>query len=190
MAKNWSSPLRPSSFPVVGVGTSAGGILALRAFFSALKTPTGSAFIVIQNLHPEYQSHLVRMLAKCTALPVVTAEDGLMVKPGCVYLAAPGQALTMQDGRLKSAAVIERRGTGIGTVDTFFQGLAAECGDRAVAVVLSGTGVDGAAGAVRVKQAGGLVFAQEPATAEHDGMAGAVIAAGAADYVLPPFAIA
>ncbi|MBL1263913.1 PAS domain-containing protein [Methylomicrobium sp. RS1] len=177
-------------FPVAGIGASAGGIEALQRLFKALPHRTGLAFAVIQHLLPEQPSRLVELLQKATVLPVCEARDGMTVEADHVYVIAPGEILALEEGRLRSRPFSGSVRPGIDTIDTFFESLAAEQGTQALAVVLSGSGSDGAAGAIRVRQAGGLVFVQDPLTAQHDGMPLAAIAAGAASHILPIEAIA
>jgi two-component system CheB/CheR fusion protein len=172
-------------FPIVGIGASAGGIDALRSLFKLLPEQTGLAFVVVQHLSSEYPSQLPDLLEKSTALSVCEAEDGLKVEPDHVYIAAPGEALTLERGILRCRPFRAEEHAGIDSIDSFFESLAADHGRQAIAVVLSGTGKDGAAGIIRIRQAGGIVFVQNPHTAQHDGMPRAAIATGAANHILP-----
>ncbi|MBV9549731.1 MAG: GAF domain-containing protein [Alphaproteobacteria bacterium] len=174
-----------AGFPVVGIGASAGGINALQSLFKTIPAGTNLALVVVQHLLPDKPSQLAGLISRWTAMPVREAREGMALEPNCVFVAPPGLALSLENGvfvtqPLDSAAAR----LGIDVIDTFFESLANAMGPRAIAVVLSGTGADGAAGAVRVKQAGGMVLVQEPATAMHDGMPMAAIANGAADHVL------
>lgn len=176
---------KSAPFGVVGIGASAGGITALQSLFGALTPPPKLAFVVVQHL-PEKPSELVALIGRWTRLPVYEAREGVKLKPNAVFVAPPGQALSLKRGVFDH----ERRAgagprAGIDTIDSFFESLAAEFGPQAIAVVLSGTGSDGAAGAVRIKQAGGMVLVQDPTTAMHEGMPRAAIANGAADHILP-----
>jgi len=170
---------------VVGIGASAGGVPALRTFFNALPEHCNCAFIVILHSQSEGQSQLSQLIRACTHLHVCEATDGVTPARNHVYVARSDRAVTLAQGRLRTQP--HSRGAtrpGIDTVDGFLESLAADLGKRAIAVVLSGTGSDGAAGAMRVKQNGGMVFVQDPATAEHDGMPLAAIGTGAVDHVL------
>ena len=175
-------------FPVVGVGASAGGLEALEHFLGRLG-PTGMAFVIVQHLAPEKESHLSAILARATQLPVVQASEGMRVERDHIYVIPPGSNLALNEGRLHLVdlpPVINR--SAVQPVDFFFHSLAADCGARCMGVVLSGTGVDGMRGLQEIREAGGLTFAQDPATARFPGMPSA--AAVGADAVLAPQEIA
>jgi two-component system, chemotaxis family, CheB/CheR fusion protein len=180
-----------TEFPIVGIGASAGGITALQTLFKAITVTPNLAFVVVQHLVPDQQSQLAALLGNWTALRVRQAGDGVKLESNCVFVAPPGQALELEDGVFATKR-LDRLGPrpGIDSVDSFFESLAKDFGQRAIAVVLSGTGADGAAGAVRIKQAGGMVLVQDPITATHDGMPRATIATGAADHIMPLGALA
>jgi two-component system CheB/CheR fusion protein len=178
------------SFPVAGIGASAGGIDALRGLFGALPEKTGLAFVVVQHLHPDHPSHLAELLGNSTVLPVLEAVDGMAVEPDHVYLIGPGEVLTIENGALRCRPFSDRARVYLDLIDTFFNSLAADRGRQAVAVILSGTGTDGAAGVQCVKQAGGKVLVQAPTTAMYDGMPCAAIGSGAAGHILPVESIA
>ena len=172
-------------FPVVGIGASAGGIEALEAFFDGTSPDSGMAFIVVQHLSPEHQSLMAEILARHTSMPVHQIDDGMPVKPNCVYVIAPGYTLTIADGCLHLGAPVEKRGHRR-PVDDFFRSLAAEQKEKAIAVILSGTGTNGTAGAQAIKAAGGICIAQNPESAAFPGMPRSLIQAGYADQVLDP----
>lgn len=180
---------RPTAGPekpayMVGIGASAGGLEALRSFFSAMPPDSGLAFVVIQHLAPNHKSLMAELLARATDMPVARAEEGVRPLPNHVYLIPPGFNLT-----LKGVGLHLERGPGGGTlnlpIDIFFRSLAKELGDRAVAIVLSGTGSDGARGIRAVKEAGGMIMVQAEASAKFAGMPASAIATGAADFILP-----
>jgi two-component system CheB/CheR fusion protein len=178
---------------LVGIGASAGGLEALERLFAALPAPEECgapiAFVVVQHLSPDHKSLMVELLARHTRFAVRPAEDAQTIEPGCVYVLQPRKAIRLHDGLL----VLDERGATHGLplpIDTFFQSLGEGVGGRAIAVVLSGTGSDGARGANAVKEAGGAVFVQLPETARFDGMPRAAIAMGVADRVLSPEALA
>jgi two-component system CheB/CheR fusion protein len=177
-------------FPVIGIGASAGGIVSLRNLFKTLPLQTGLAFVVVQHLHPEHPSQLAELLGKSTAIPVCEAVDGMAVQRDHIYIIPPGQVLTLEKGCLRCRPFSGHARVCVDIIDTFFKSLAADQGQQAVAIVLSGTGNDGAAGVSRIKQAGGRVFVQDPTTAQHEGMPRAAIRTGAADHVLSEEAIA
>ncbi|HEY1417472.1 MAG TPA: chemotaxis protein CheB, partial [Myxococcaceae bacterium] len=177
-----------TAFPVVGVGASAGGLEALETFFSRFSR-TGMAFVVIQHLAPDRQSHLPEILSRSTRLPVTQATDGIVVEPDHIYVIPPGVNLAMFQGKLLLMEVPRApSGERVLPVDFFFQSMARDCGARCMGVVLSGTGIDGMRGLQDIREAGGLTFAQDPSTAKFQGMPTA--AAVGADSVLPPEAIA
>lgn len=175
-------------FYVCGIGASAGGLPALERFFRHTSTDTGIAFVVVQHLSPDHESMMVELLGKYTDLPVERAVDGAEIRPDHVYLIPPGVNITIAAGRL--SLVSQNRSHLNLPVDIFFRSLARERGDRAIGVLLSGTGSDGTIGAGEIKQAGGVVVVQEPKSASYDGMPRSVLSKGLADIVLPPEQIA
>jgi len=185
-----------ANFPVVAVGASAGGLEAFRALLAALPATTGMAIILVQHLDPTHASMLVDLLSSHTGMTVLQASQGLPLAPDHVFVIPPGRFLAVSDGALR----LSRPGDGHGNppgdslgdprgvrmpFDFLLRSLAVSFGERAVCVVLSGTGNDGSAGAKEVKEAGGLVIAQKPEEAEFDGMPCGAIATGAVDLVLP-----
>jgi len=168
----------------VGIGASAGGLEALRSFFSAMPADSGMAFVVIQHLAPDYKSLMVELLARLTEMPVVRAEEGMEVMANRVYLIPPRFNLSISGGRLHLTRPPGGKTLNL-PIDIFFRSLAQECAERAVAIVLSGTGSDGARGIRAVKEAGGMVMVQAEASAKFGGMPASAIATGTADYVLP-----
>lgn len=150
---------RSPSFAVVGLGASAGGVGALQAFFKAAPEAAGVAYVVVQHLSPDTQSHLAEILGRATAMPVVEVLEDVAPEPDRVYVIAPDESLVLEDGLLRIRPAGDRPRH---PVDRFFESLAAALGPRAVGVVLSGTGSNGSAGALRIKSASGAVFAQDP----------------------------
>ena len=194
-----SGPVRPARAPgepvrsppvnhpsiVVGLGASAGGLEALQSFFSHMPADSGLAFVVIQHLSPDYKSLMVELLSKTTTMPVRRIEDGMPIEANTVYLIPPKNNVTVYHQTLMLAAQDHGRGLNL-PIDLFFCSLAEDLGERAVGIVLSGTGSDGTRGIRAIKEAGGLAIAQDPGTAKFDGMPASVIATGLADYILPP----
>jgi two-component system CheB/CheR fusion protein len=173
-------------FPIVGIGASAGGLAAFEAFFSAMPPggDTGMSFVLVQHLSPVHKSTLVELVQRYTRMQVLEAAEGMPVQPHCTYIIPPNHDLTLQAGVLHLAqhdAVRKPRMT----VDHFFSSLAASQRERAICIVMSGTGSDGTLGLRDVKAEGGMVMVQSPATAEYDGMPGSAMATGMVDYVLP-----
>ena len=176
---------------IVGLGASAGGPDALERFFAQVPEKTGVAFVVVQHLSPEHRSWLREVLARVTHLPVRVAEDGMLVQRDTVTLIPPAQLLRISAGRLQLLPCPS--GSLALPVDVFFQSLAGDQGDRAVAVVLSGAGfldlADGTRGVRAIKEAGGLVMVQSEDTAHFVSMPHSAIATGLADFVLAPEAM-
>ena len=170
---------------VVGVGASAGGLEAFTEFLLATPPNTGMAFVLIVHLPPDRNSLMAEVLAKRTRMPVRQIEDGMAVEPDHVYVIRPGHTLTIGNGRLHLTVPLETRGH-TRPVDDFFRSLAAEQRERAVAVVLSGMGSNGTAGAQAIKAVGGICLAQDPESALYPSMPRHLLDQGNADYVLPP----
>ncbi|HRD49241.1 MAG: PAS domain-containing protein [Candidatus Competibacter sp.] len=181
-----SSP--PAAAPLshyVAVGASAGGLEAIESFFSHMPPDSSLGFIVIQHLSPDYKSLMVELLSKKTAMPVHRAEDGMMVLPNNVYLIPPKKNLTIFHGKLLLSD--QDRSPGINLpIDVFLRSLAEDQGEKAIAIILSGTGSDGARGVRVIKEYGGMVMVQDEESAKFDGMPRAAISTGLADFILPP----
>jgi two-component system, chemotaxis family, CheB/CheR fusion protein len=174
------------AFSIVGIGASAGGLAAFDAFFSGMPAGTAPdmALVLVQHLAPDYESHLVDLIRRQTDLEVIEVTDGMTVEKNHVYVMPPAKAMAFRDGRMRLLEPTEPRGHRL-PIDFFFRSLAEEKGEKAICVILSGTGSDGSLGARAVKEAGGLVLAQEPESTEHGGMPRSAIATGAVDHVLP-----
>lgn len=169
---------------IVAVGASAGGLAALQEFFSKLPPESANlAFVVIQHLAPDHKSLMQELLARHSTLPVRVAQNRDELRAGCVYLIPPATFLTYKQGRLQVSA---RGGQPHVPFDHFLHSLASGVGDRAVCIILSGTGNDGARGLLSIKEVGGLVMAQDESSAEYAGMPEAAIETGGVDLVLPP----
>ena len=167
---------------VVGIGASAGGLNAYKAFFDALPSNTGMAFVVISHIHPAAHSQLAEILSRHTKMTVVLAASGMKIRANQVYV-IPGNAdLLIEDGILNVVSPRTRRNA---QVDLFFTSLATAMGERAVGIVFSGYDGDGAAGCKRIKAAGGTTFAQD-ISAEVSGMPLSARVMGCVDFVLPP----
>jgi two-component system CheB/CheR fusion protein len=170
---------------VVGVGASAGGLESLEQLFQGVPPDSGMAFVVIQHLSPDFKSMMDELLARDTTMPIVRAEEGLAVQPNHVYLLPPRKEMTIEGGRLRLIDKDLAKGLAL-PIDRFFSSLATDCGPRAVAVVLSGSGSDGSRGVRDVAKAGGLVATETLSTAKFDGMPMSAQATGVVDAVLPP----
>jgi two-component system CheB/CheR fusion protein len=176
-------------FPIVGIGASAGGLDACKALVEAVQAGSGMAFILVQHLDPSHESMMVELLAGHTSLNVRQATDGMLIEPDNLYVIAPGTYLSVDDDALVVSPPTARHGARL-PIDFLLNSMAEHFGRRAVAVVLSGTGADGANALKGVKDHGGMVIAQEPAEAEYDGMPRSAIATGLVDLVLPASQIA
>ena len=176
-------------FPIVGLGASAGGLEAFRRLLTALPAGNGMTLILIQHLDPTHASMMVDLLAGYTPLKVEQAADGVVLQREHVYLIPPGTYLSIHNGALHLSQPRERHGARM-PFDFFLHSLAEELGERAICVILSGTGSDGSLGLKAVKEQGGLVIVQEPDEAEFDGMPRSAVMTGAADLVLPVAKIA
>jgi PAS domain S-box-containing protein len=179
---------KPPCF-VVGIGASAGGQAALEQLFTSMPHDCGLAFVVIMHLHPEGPSYLPEILGRCTPMPVLTAEDGMPLQPNTINVIPAGMDLTVDEGLIRLETAERTRGVHH-PIDCFFQSLAADAAKRGVAVLLSGFGIDGSAGVKAVREAGGVVLAQEPASAVNPAMPKSAIATGAVDFILPAEEIA
>ena len=170
---------------VVGIGASAGGLEALKAFFGAMPPGSGLVFVVVVHLDPTHSSLMPELLAKTTPLSVEQAHDRQPLEADHVYIIPPNRTLTVDQGLLRVREVADRRGLR-GTIDHFFRSLAADQRSNAVGIVLSGTGTEGMLGARAIKAEEGLVMAQAPDTASQPSMPANVIATGLVDFVLAP----
>lgn len=175
-------------FPIVGIGASAGGLEALEELFENMPAGTGMAFVVITHLHPGYPSLLPDLLAKVTEIPVVSAADGLRVEPDHIYVGPPGGQIAILHGILHRMETEKAEAPRL-PIDYFFRSLAEDQKDRAISIVLSGTGTDGTLGLKAVKGESGMVMVQQPQSAKYAGMPSSAIATGLADYVLAPVAM-
>src|SRR5512141_64518 len=169
---------------VVGIGASAGGLAALRTFFSHVPEQTGLAYVVVVHLNPEHESHLADLLQPHVHIPVQQVNEVVELKPDHVYVIPPGFNLTSVDSHLRPSRLEDRRAQRAPT-DHFFRTLAATHDGHTVGVILSGTGSDGTLGVKAIKEKNGFVVVQDPGEAEYDGMPRSAIATGLADRVLP-----
>ncbi len=177
----------PDNFPIVGIGASAGGLAAFEAFFSGMPADAdpGMAFVLVQHLAPDHKSILTDLVRRYTRMQVFEVEDGMPVRPNCAYIIPPNSDMALLNGTLQLLEPAAPRGQRL-PIDFFFRSLAQDQRERAICVVLSGTGSDGTLGARAVKGEGGMVMVQTPETTEFDGMPRSVVSTGLADYELPP----
>lgn len=184
-----SSSATPGSFPVVGIGASAGGLSAFTKLFKALPTDTGMAFVLIQHLDPKHTSLLPELIARSTAMPVAEVSDGMRVEPNHIYAMPPNHSLALLHGVLHLMPRPDEQGRHL-PVDDFLQSLAQDQESNAIGIILSGTASDGSLGIQAIKAAGGITFAQSEDSTEYSGMPHSAIATGHVDFVLTPEEIA
>ncbi len=182
MAKPSENSNAQNTFPIVGIGASAGGLKAFETFFKNLDAESGMAFVLVQHLDPNHRSELAGLLQNHTSMPVTQVEDSPKVEPNCVYIIPPNKHLEISGGKLRLSER-EQRGSHA-MIDLFFRSLAEDQGANAVCVILSGTGTDGTQGLKAIKEKGGLTFAQREEDAEYDGMPRSAAATGLVDFVL------
>ncbi|MCX7946612.1 MAG: EAL domain-containing protein [Hydrogenophilus sp.] len=183
------SPNAPSLAALVGIGASAGGLEAIASFISALDPSWPAAYVVLQHLSPHHKSMLAEILARETKLPVVSLLGETQPQPGTVYVLPANRELTIANERLIPLPHVGTLGP-TPSINRFFQSLAEGYGERAIGVLLSGTGSDGAVGLQTIRYAGGIALVQDPKTAKFDAMPRAAIEADAADFIAAPTQLA
>jgi two-component system CheB/CheR fusion protein len=184
-----ASPRRPARFPIVGIGASAGGLEAFRQLLGALPADTGMAYVLVQHLDPRHESILAELLSHTTKMPVSEVKRDIRVEPNRIYVIPPSQDIGIVDGILK---LVPRSQAGRPhmPIDYFLRTLAEVQGSQGIGVVLSGTATDGTLGLKAIKAEGGIALAQDPISAQFDGMPNSAIAAGCVDFILTPEGIA
>jgi two-component system, chemotaxis family, CheB/CheR fusion protein len=169
--------------PICAIGASAGGVRALQDFFAAIDDNLGLAYVVVAHLSPDNPSHLSAILARRTRMSVEQVEHSVELRPNCAYVIAPDRELVIEGDKLVARRITEPR-TKRAPIDTFFRSVAAARGGG-LAVVLSGTGSDGALGIRAMKQAGSVIFVQDPDEAEYPTMPQSAIATRVVDFIAP-----
>jgi two-component system CheB/CheR fusion protein len=170
---------------IVGIGASAGGLDPLVRFFDNLPKDTGMAFVIVQHLSPDFKSFMDELLARHTLLPIHLVEDGMAVEADHVYLIPAKKEMIISSGRLLLSERDRQQELTL-PIDVFFRSLAQDRGAAAIAIVMSGGGSDGSRGIRHVREAGGLVIAQDLESAQFDGMPKAAIDTGVVHHALPP----
>ncbi len=178
------SVVHAGDFPIVGLGASAGGLEAFELFFHEVLPDSGMAYVLVSHLDPSHQSILTEILQRGTRLPVCEAQDQMQVMPDHVYVIPPNREMEIFHGILQLSLPDQPRGQRM-PIDAFFRSLAEEQGDRAIGIILSGTGTDGTQGLRAILGAGGISLVQEPASAKYSGMPDSAIGAGYAMQVVP-----
>ncbi len=187
-SENDDGKVNRSSLMTVAIGASAGGHHPLETILHGIPCDTGLSFVVILHIPETGPSHLDELIRRYTSMSVLTADDGVLVQPNVVYVIPPGKDMTVREGRLRLHTIEKKESHH--PIDIFLTSLAADFGERAVAVILSGFGLDGSEGVKRIKEGGGIVLVQEPSTAVNTPMPKNAIATGTADMVLSPEEIA
>ena len=173
---------------VVGIGASAGGLEALEELFSNMPVDTGMAFIVVTHLHPGHNSMLPELLGKITKLPVVAAATGLEIEADHIYIGPPGGQLSIHAGKLQRLEQDAEHSPKL-PINYFLRSLALDQRERAICIILSGTGSDGTLGLQEIKAQAGMVMVEDPQSAKYDGMPASAIATKLVDFVLPAAAM-
>lgn len=174
---------------IVGIGASAGGLEAFTELLGRLPKRSGAAYVLVQHLDPTHRSLLSELLAKTTTLSVCEIVDRTSVQPNQIYVIPPNCDLAIENAILKLSPR-KKNGGPARSIDHFLKSLATDQKERAIGVILSGAGSDGALGLKTIKAAGGITFAQDEDTAKYDSMPRSAIGTGCVDFVLPPQKIA
>jgi len=178
-SRDKSSLNREQSFPIVGIGASAGGLEAISELLRHIPERTGLAFVLIEHLDPSHRSNLSEILSRNAHIPVEEVREGTVVEPDHAYVIPPNMGLYIEGGTLHLAP--RQPQVPNLPVDRFFCSLAAERKHRSIAVILSGTASDGVEGCRVIKEAGGITFAQTEASAKYSGMPQSAVDAGCVD---------
>jgi two-component system, chemotaxis family, protein-glutamate methylesterase/glutaminase len=175
----------PPDFEIVALAASAGGLKALTDVLATLPADFPAAIVVVQHLDRRHRSLMAEILNRRTALQVVEAREGDLLQPGRAYIAPPDRHLLVNADRTLSLSQTELVHFVRPSADLLFESTAASYKERAIAVVLSGSGMDGAMGVRAIKKMGGTVIVQDEKTSEHFGMPDAAQRTGMADFILP-----
>ena len=179
-----ASPMPEINFPIVGLGASAGGLEAFEQFFRHLAPDSGMAFVLVSHLDPGHASMLTEILQRITTMTVIEAQDQMVVAPNRVYVIPPNRDMAIFHGAIHLSIQERQRGQPM-PIDFFLRSLAEDQGERAIGVILSGSGSDGTLGLRAIIGAGGVSFVQDPANAKYNGMPASAIQGGLATYILP-----
>lgn len=171
-------------FPVVGIGASAGGLEAFKKLVGAIPANSGMAYILVQHLHPEHNSALPEILQRETSVPVQEVSDNAKVKRDNIYVIPANRILVANAGVLQLSPRPDGKKNNL--IDIFFSSLAEVHKAESIGIVLSGTGVDGTMGLKKIKDEGGITFAQDPGSATYENMPHNAVKAEVADFILLP----
>lgn len=176
---------RPSAFDIIAIAASAGGLSALSQLLAALPGDFPAAIVVVQHLDPRHRSLMADILSRRTNLKVKEAQEGEHLDAGTAYIAPPNRHLLVNADRTLSLTQTELVHFVRPSADLLFESVAASFKERAIAIVLSGTGSDGSMGVKAIKKMGGTVLAQDEKSSEFFGMPGAAMQTGCVDFMLP-----
>ena len=176
--------VRKKGFPIIGIGASAGGLEALELFLKDIPEDSGMSFVIVQHLDPTRKDLMVELLQRVTSLQVIQVTERTVVQPNCVYVIPPNKNMSIFHGTLRLFEPAEPRGLRL-PIDFFFRSLADDQQEQSIGVILSGMGTDGTLGLGAIKERGGIVFVQEPASAKFDNMPKSAARAGLADVIAP-----
>ena len=182
-------PSKEVSFPIAGIGASAGGLEAFKELLAVLHVDTGMAYVLIPHLDPDHQSVLTEILSRYTKIPITEVLDGMQVERDRIYVIPPNKTMGIAGGKF---VLSEREASQVPhlPIDYFLTALANDCGDQSIGIILSGTASDGTQGCIAIKVAGGITFAQDEESAKYSDMPGNAVRAGSIDFVLTPKGIA
>ncbi len=183
--ENKPNPKKNIRIPVVGIGSSAGGLEALGKMFSNMPPDSGVAFVLIQHLDPSHKSSMAELLKRYTKMEVLEIEDGMHIEPNKLYITPPNKNIGIINNVLHLAVPKEPHGLRR-PIDFFLQSLADAVEDYAIGVILSGFGSDGTIGIRAIKSMNGMVMAQEPDSAVSGSMPTSAIDTNLVDYIAPP----
>lgn len=175
----------PAAFDIIAIAASAGGVTALTKLLGRLPADFGATVLVVQHVDPRHRSLMPQVVGRQSRLPVTHAEEGTDLEPRHVYMAPPDRHMLIKRKGTLTLTDTELVNFVRPSADLMFESVAAAYGDRAIAIVLTGTGHDGAMGVTAIKQRGGTVVAQDEASSEFFGMPSSAIKTGAVDMVLP-----
>ena len=179
------TPKSPNKLPVVAIGASAGGLDALKKFFTAMSPDPGMAFVLVQHLDPTHESTLADLMSRYTPLKVVQAKDGMKVESDYLYIIPPNKDMGLMNRTIQLMEPVEPHGMRL-PINFFLKNLAEDQKERSIAIIFSGFGSDGTIGIKSIKAAGGMVMAQDPATADSNSMPASANQTGLVDFILPP----
>ena len=183
MAKN------ENNLTIIGIGSSAGGLEAIRELVATLPTSLNVAYVIVQHMSPHHKSLMTELVARQTSLKVEDVKDGTAPKASVIYVTPPNTDIVYGDGKLQLLEPSTQVASPKPSVDRFLLSLADEHGENSMAIILSGTGTDGAYGVQAIREAGGITIAQDTESAKYDGMPMAAMQTGCIDLVLRPFEI-